>query len=556
MRLLDKSSNTFRDPRIDRGLSDRVFADPSNRRRARILYSAMMLLAVVFIWIILFSIALVSTKELEAALPDEVVTLKGQFQQTKNTNDTAQQTSTDTDIPAIEVYHEQEALEYQCLPAGNGKNTDQTDAAQRIYAMLPNALPSAVQSLEHSCDVIDVIVPAWFDVQLGDDKVEVAGLADDARDVMRSYVKSRAGRVDVMPVVAFDQPVARLFREAKGRAEIVTALSGFADQVDDANELAGLCFDASSLIGVGSSAFASLLKPLNERLRKRGLQSCVVLPASATDGVFVVADRYMDVVIAKVFAEPWVGSTPQPIAADDWFDDRVAAVQSFVDPAKLVIAMGTFSVDWTSGSPKPKTIPFAEAMIVMAAAQVAPKYAPFAGNAQSVFVDARGMQHRLWMLDAASTHNQLMMLKKRGVQSAGVWGLGYEDPGVWAILDHAQQARPLSTDSLSNLVLSNYVELLGKGPFVAPISMPVVGQRSIQTDPQTNRIMSMEYTLLPEPSVVRLYGAGETNKVVLTFDDGPHPIHTPAALDVLKSTNTPGAFFVLGNNAINAPELV
>ncbi|MGC1497462.1 MAG: glycosyltransferase [Sulfitobacter sp.] len=553
---MGKSSHTFRDPRIDRGLTDRVFADPSKRRRGRILYSALMLLTAIFAWIFIFSIALVSTQELEAALPDDVVTLKGHFHQTDSHDHRELSTDYNAEIAAIDVYHQQEALEYRCLPDGADQKVDHNNAVHRIYAMLPSALPWAAQSLQQSCDVIDVIMPAWFDVQLGADQVEVVGLEDDARKEMREYVAARKGRVDVMPVVAFSQAVARLFGDPIGRSEITTALNGFIEQAGETDELSGLCIDASSLITEGSSAFASFIQPLSDGMRAHGLQSCVVLPGSAPDGMFVVANRFSDVVVAKVFEEPWVGSAPQPIAADDWFDRRVESVQTIVDPAKLVIAMGTFSVDWTSGSPKPKTIPFAEAMAIMVAAKTKPKYEPIAGNAQSVFVDAKGMQHRMWMLDAASAHNQLMVLKKRGVQSAAIWSLGSEDPGLWAVLDQADKAQALNAESLNNLVFANYVDHLGDGPFVAPISMPVVGQRVVQIDPQTNRILTLDYTQLPQPSVVRLYGGGQTNKVVLTFDDGPHKKHTPATLEVLKSTDTPGTFFVLGSSAIKAPELV
>ena len=36
-----------------------------------------------------------------------------------------------------------------------------------------------------------------------------------------------------------------------------------------------------------------------------------------------------------------------------------------------------------------------------------------------------------------------------------------------------------------------------------------------------------------------------TNKIVLTYDDGPHPVHTPKILDLLKKYNAKATFFVL-----------
>ena len=45
-------------------------------------------------------------------------------------------------------------------------------------------------------------------------------------------------------------------------------------------------------------------------------------------------------------------------------------------------------------------------------------------------------------------------------------------------------------------------------------------------------------------------------KWALTFDDGPHPVHTPGMFNNLKSTGTHGTFFWLTQNIIKYPDLV
>jgi peptidoglycan/xylan/chitin deacetylase (PgdA/CDA1 family) len=42
----------------------------------------------------------------------------------------------------------------------------------------------------------------------------------------------------------------------------------------------------------------------------------------------------------------------------------------------------------------------------------------------------------------------------------------------------------------------------------------------------------------------------------LTFDDGPHPEHTPRLLDILKTEGVAATFFVVGREAGNHPEIV
>jgi peptidoglycan/xylan/chitin deacetylase (PgdA/CDA1 family) len=46
------------------------------------------------------------------------------------------------------------------------------------------------------------------------------------------------------------------------------------------------------------------------------------------------------------------------------------------------------------------------------------------------------------------------------------------------------------------------------------------------------------------------------NRVALTFDDGPHPEHTPRILDVLRDAGVRATFFFQGSNAAQWPALV
>jgi len=45
-------------------------------------------------------------------------------------------------------------------------------------------------------------------------------------------------------------------------------------------------------------------------------------------------------------------------------------------------------------------------------------------------------------------------------------------------------------------------------------------------------------------------------RLALTFDDGPHPIHTPLVLDLLQSAGARATFFVIGKQAEAHPDLI
>ena len=49
---------------------------------------------------------------------------------------------------------------------------------------------------------------------------------------------------------------------------------------------------------------------------------------------------------------------------------------------------------------------------------------------------------------------------------------------------------------------------------------------------------------------------GVAPKIALTFDDGPHPEHTPRLLDVLAERQLTATFFVIGELAARQPDLV
>jgi peptidoglycan/xylan/chitin deacetylase (PgdA/CDA1 family) len=44
----------------------------------------------------------------------------------------------------------------------------------------------------------------------------------------------------------------------------------------------------------------------------------------------------------------------------------------------------------------------------------------------------------------------------------------------------------------------------------------------------------------------RLAGVGDAKHLALTFDDGPHPVSTPAFLDALDALGWRATFFMLG----------
>lgn len=63
-----------------------------------------------------------------------------------------------------------------------------------------------------------------------------------------------------------------------------------------------------------------------------------------------------------------------------------------------------------------------------------------------------------------------------------------------------------------------------------------------------SRWLGPNITRLPDAAVGR-------REVALTFDDGPHPVTTPAVLDILESHDVRATFFCIGREAASYPEV-
>ncbi|VBB08291.1 polysaccharide deacetylase [Lucifera butyrica] len=75
-------------------------------------------------------------------------------------------------------------------------------------------------------------------------------------------------------------------------------------------------------------------------------------------------------------------------------------------------------------------------------------------------------------------------------------------------------------------------------------------------------IIFLSYAILPTVAAhclhIGVYWQGDrkSEKVALTFDDGPDPVYTPQILDILNKYNARATFFVVGKHAEKYPDLV
>ncbi|MET0240619.1 MAG: glycosyltransferase [Sphingobium sp.] len=337
--------------------------------------------------------------------------------------------------------------------------------------------------------------------------------------------------------------IAALLRDPFQHSALVARLSDLVR----AKKSAGLVMDFEALPRGAMPDYLHFLAQLHHALPK-GAELAVTAPAQDEAWPLAKLGKVADRLILMAYDEHWEGGTPGPIASQNWFVDQVEAGLRAVGRERLVVALGSYAYDWHGDDTDALSIEDAWLSAHDSSAPV--QFDPSSGNAGFAY-DEAGQHHQLWMLDAATSWNQMQALKRLGIDDIAMWRLGSEDPGFWTDLAAFRSGGRPDIHSLRSL-LSTDVE--GRGEILRITAVPSTGRRAVTYDAQ-GLIRAERYDALPTPYVVRRTGAAP-KMLALTFDDGPDATWTPLILNALERAHVPGTFFVIGENALAHPQLL
>lgn len=336
---------------------------------------------------------------------------------------------------------------------------------------------------------------------------------------------------------------AALLRQPAARGKLIASLA----QMVAAQRADGLVMDFESLPESAMPDYLAFLQELHRALPK-GAALAVTAPAGDESWPVSRIAQIADRVIVMAYDQHWEGAAPGPIAGQEWFVNQVLAAQKAVGSDKLVIALGSYGYDWHENTTDALSIE--DAWLAAHDSEATIQFDPASGNAAFAYEEA-GDHHQIWMLDAATSWNQMQALKRLNINAVALWRLGSEDPGFWPSLAAFRSGGTPDLTTLRTL-LSTDVE--GTGEILRITATPTIGRRVLTFDSQ-NMITNEQYAALPTPFEVHRTGA-QPKLLALTFDDGPDPVWTPQILDALEKANVPATFFVIGENALEHPQLL
>lgn len=86
--------------------------------------------------------------------------------------------------------------------------------------------------------------------------------------------------------------------------------------------------------------------------------------------------------------------------------------------------------------------------------------------------------------------------------------------------------------------------------------MQLARKQTMETRSSIRQMVRNALGLLLPKRVFAIRGSTHGDSLFITFDDGPHPEHTPSVLDALASAEVRGTFFVVGEQATKYPHLI
>jgi len=410
--------------------------------------------------------------------------------------------------------------------------------------------PAAYASLERHVSQLDVVIPDWFSAA-GPGCELVEHIDEPTRRILDGH------DVLVMPRVANlsnqewqGASFAALMRDDSERTCFVNKLVSRLVALD----ADGVNVDIENLEPEDSEPLLELLVDLKNALHASGLRLTVDVsfydPAYDLEFISKVADG----VFVMAYDQHYPMSQPGPVSGRDWFSQSVTQALTRVDPERLVVALGAYCYDWALGDKQvpAESLSFREAMDRARASSSTVSFERGAENARFGYTDAQQRLHDVWCQDALSAFNQAGTLRDLGIGRVALWRLGTEDETLWKFFG-AKGPVP-DARALATIPASRAVDLIGEGEVLTIRAEPAIGHRQMQIDAR-GRVASAEYSQAPTGFLVERRGS-RGKDIVLTFDDGPDPTWTPAVLAALDKLDAPGTFFVVGDQAMQYPELV
>ncbi|HYK80388.1 MAG TPA: hypothetical protein VEU95_12200, partial [Micropepsaceae bacterium] len=202
----------------------------------------------------------------------------------------------------------------------------------------------------------------------------------------------------------------------------------------------GYVFDFENLSPAAVTALPGFLQDARAAFSPGHIEAMIAVPLGSADWPLKALQDTGATVVLMAYDECWAGSTPGPIAGEDWFLMTLSSRLSGLDPAKVIVALGSYAYDWPKGQRAAVlSVAQANALAQSSGATIA-STAPVL-NPAFAYEAPDGVPHTVWMLDAPTFAAERAIALRSHVKGVALWRLGLEDPAIWARGEHLTPRR-------------------------------------------------------------------------------------------------------------------
>jgi cellulose synthase/poly-beta-1,6-N-acetylglucosamine synthase-like glycosyltransferase/spore germination protein YaaH/peptidoglycan/xylan/chitin deacetylase (PgdA/CDA1 family) len=419
---------------------------------------------------------------------------------------------------------------------------------------------NSLASLKEHADKIDEVITEWFYLADGSGKINRFDTADKTSIMpyLREYhpdlrIVALVNNFDTAAKKWNSRAIHQMLNDPGSRSRTIQSLF---NEVKE-RKFSGIHIDFENISPDDSDNLVLFMHELSRVFHSWGLEVSQSIPA--TDPAYDVAaiGQYLDFIVLLAYDQHVPDVTkPGPIASQNWYENELRKKLSQLPSDKIVVALGNYGYDWIENDTKGVAVTFHEAMAIAKKSNATISIYPDDLNPGFSYKDEKNETHRVWYLDAVSSFNQIVFASAYRPRGYALWRLGSEDPSIWKLLENPDNLNSSTAGMLSSIPGGEGFRNSGKGEVIKITEKKKNGSRFVKFDPERGYVTQERIIEYPSSYEVTRWGGGDPQKIVLTFDDGPHPKYTPMILDILEEHSVSATFFLIGSNAVRYPEIV
>lgn len=430
-----------------------------------------------------------------------------------------------------------------------------SDYKPLMIGFLVNYDDASFRSLASNLNHIDVVIGEFL--HLNSNQGDFIEDDPTQEKMLKTYIDSHRSQTKIIPLINNvknndwqSSLMSGLLSDDRYQEKLINSLLNFVRK----SHYTGINIDFENIPKAYRNQFTHFIQNLSRIFHLNGLS--VSIDVTNDDTVYDLKKlaTFVDYIVLMQYDEHWADSHEGPIASLNWFAKELRSHLYEIPPNKLVIGLGSYGYDWIKNKKNATEKNFQELMLTAKDASADIVLDPASLNPTYQYLENPSIKHGVWFLDSSTLFNQIAISERLHPFGYALWRLGSEDPSFWQLVGNKLNRRLISK---LEFIDSGYaVDYQGKGEILRVVQEPQPGFRHLTYDAKRGIITREKYQTFPTSYVINRYGGDNSKKLVLTFDDGPDPVYTPQILDILKATQTPATFFVIGSNALMYPSIL